>query len=394
MFSPWRADFPALQHDVVYLDSASSSQLPASSIHAISDYLLGGHGNAHRGMHPFSERANDIYHRCKLVVAEFCGGKQAQVVFTKSATEGINCVANHFREQLKPGDRIVTTALEHHANLLPWQKICADTGAELCVLPLKETGEIDDSSLPEWLDERCKLFAFSHGSNVLAADIPVAKWLQLAKQAGVKTLLDGAQAIVHEKVNFEQLGCDFYVFSAHKIYAASGIGILLAKNPDELTPLLLGGGIVEMVTEQSYSLSAAPERLEAGSPNIVGLVSLLASLTYLNTISFDEVQQHEAQITAYAIEQFQALGGVKLLPRHVGGYPIISLVDECHHSHDIISLLSMSNVCIRSGHHCAQPLFKALSVEHCLRVSIGMYNNKEDIDRLVSAWREAREILE
>lgn len=393
MQSPWRSDFPSLQQDIVYLDSASTSQLPLASIQAISDYLSGGHGNAHRGMHPFSERANNLYVQCKEAVASFCGAAVNQVVFTKSATEGINLVAYHFEKLLKPGDRIVTTAVEHHANLLPWQQICAKTGAELCVIPLRENGELDDEHLDEWLDERCKLFAFSHSSNVLAADIPTEKWLKMAKQAGVKTLLDGAQAIVHQPINFEQLDCDYYVFSSHKLYAATGIGVLLAKHSEALSPLLLGGGIVDKVSAQSYTLSTAPEFLEAGSPNIVGIVSLQASLSYLQNISFSEIHKHEAALTRYAIERLDALGDITFLPRQLHNYPVISLIDEQQHSHDIISLLSMSGICIRAGTHCAQPLLQALKRPHCLRVSIGMYNDASDIDRLIDAWKEAREIL-
>lgn len=393
MLSPWRIDFPALQQDAIYLDSASSSQLPRSSIEAISHYLIEGHGNAHRGMHVFSERANTLFNQCKTTLAEFCGAASQQVVFTKSATESINLVARSIEQQLQEGDRIVVTELEHHANLLPWQELCKRTGATLCVLPLMEDGEIDDTQLTDWLDERCKLFAFSQGSNVLATTIPVEKWLRKAKAAGVRTLLDGAQAVVHQKIDFLSLGCDFYVFSAHKLYAATGVGVLLAKEPDSLSPLLLGGGIVKNVSVNDYLLSDAPEKLEAGSPNMVGIVSLKASIDYLNTVSLQEAYDHEASLTRYAIEQLQQFQDITLLPRVDADYPVIALVDNQQHSHDVISMLSMNNICIRAGHHCAQPLLNALGMSHCLRISIALYNDKSDIDALIQAWREARNIL-
>lgn len=393
MYSPWRAYFPALRQEVVYLDTAASSQLPANSIQAITDYLIQGHGNAHRGMHIFSEQANELYHQCKVAIAEYCHAGLANVVLTKSATESINLVANTFLKSLKPGELIITTELEHHANLLPWQRICDETGAELRVLPLLASGEVDDSQLPQWLDSNCRLFAFSQSSNVLATSIPVKKWVALAREAGVKTLIDGAQAIAHEPIDFADLDCDFYAFSSHKLYASTGIGVLLAKEVNQLAPLLLGGGIVDEVTSDTYTLMTGPQRLEAGSPNMVGVVSLLATLEFLASISFEAIQLHESELTQYAVRQLSQLDGVELLPRMKSDYPVISLVDKQHHSHDIISLLNMNNICIRAGNHCAQPLMKALGLSHCLRVSIGMYNDKSDIDTLISAWQEAQLIL-
>ncbi len=390
MQSPWRNNFPSIQHtNCIYLDSASSCQVPSAVIDAVSHYLSSGHGNAHRGMYPFSEKANDIYHQCRQQIANFIESDEKHVIFCKSTTEAINQVATSIQHELKPEDSIIITELEHHANILPWQRICQLTGATLHVLPVTEEGTIDDSQLEVLLQQNCKLFAFSHSSNVLAAEQPVQHFIEKAKKAGVRTLVDGAQAIAHLPVNVKNMGCDYYVFSAHKLYSTTGCGILYAADPDSLSPLLLGGGIVNSVTTRDHQLISSIERFEAGSPDIVAIVALSAALNFIDECGHQEILDWENQLTSYFLSSIESISDIQLLPRPSPDLPVISLTSKALHSHDMATLLGMNNIAVRAGHHCAQPLLNALGLKHCIRASFGMYNNFSDIDRFVEQWQDA-----
>ena len=255
MSSHWKQKFPALtNHDIAYLDTASSCQLPAEVIQSISHYLQNGHGNPHRGMYPWSEKAEQIAQQCRKRVARLLSCNEQKIAFTKSTTESINIVANSLRDKLNAQHTIIVTQMEHHANLLPWQRLCQQTGAQLKLLPLKPNGELDLTNLSQWLSDNCALFAFTHVSNVIGTINPVHQMVQMAKQNNVPTLIDGAQAIAHQPVNITEIDCDYYAFSGHKLYAAGGIGVLYARNPQSIEPLLVGGGIVNRVTDNQYHL--------------------------------------------------------------------------------------------------------------------------------------------
>jgi len=401
--SPWKADFPALAgKPVSYLDSAATCQVPQSVIQALNDYLANGHGNPGRGLHRMSENASRVLQACRLKVAEFVGADEEQIAFTKSTTESINLVASNLRSTLTDKDSILVSEMEHHSNLLPWQRLCQQTGARLNILPLSQNGEFDLSRLQQFLADRCQLFAFTHGSNVLGNHPPVEFFIQQAKLASVKTLIDGAQAVSHTKIKLAELGCDFYAFSGHKLYAPGGSGVLYCRQPDSIEPLLLGGGIVNKTSASGYLLTKGITKLEAGSANLVSLVGLSAALDYVNQIGIENIIEYEKKLYAYLLASFNQLGDYQILS-HPSSKSLISFHSSLGfsgsnpsgqiHCHDIASILSDSQIAVRAGHHCAQPCLNAIGVKHCVRASLGLYTDSQDIDALIEGLKGVSQIL-
>lgn len=393
MESPWKNHFPALSNSkICYLDSAATTQVPKVVIESISDYLSDGCGNPGRGAYSQSENATLIINKCRKTVASFINCSAAQIVFTKGATESINMVANSLGLKLSANDSILVTQMEHHANLLPWLRICRETGARLNVLPLTAKGELDCSNLEAFLSDNCRIFALTHCSNVLGFINPINELCKIAKKHGVETLVDGAQSVSHQRIDLQQTNCDYYVFSGHKVYASGGSGVLYAKKPEQLSPLLLGGGIVTKVTNQDYQLQNGISKLEAGSSNMVAISALATAVEYIQDIGLQKIEEYEHQLTQKLYAAVDQLNNYQLIS-HKDSSNIISFNHKTFHCHDIASVLAEQDVSVRAGHHCAQPCLRALGVKHCLRASIGLYNGEDDINRLIEGLKQAQKIL-
>jgi len=394
MQSPYKQDFPALANqDIAYLDSAATCQVSSVVIEAVNDYLTQGQGNAGRGMHSFSQNADSILKTCRAKVADFINADQDKLIFTKGCTESINIVANGLKGQLCDKDSILVTVLEHHSNLLPWQRLCQQTGARLNVLPLDENGDLDCENLEVFLKDNCRLFAITQSSNILGNYPPIKQLIAAAKPYDVRTLVDGAQAIAHIPIDIKQMGCDYYAFSGHKLYAPSGAGILYANNPMELEPLLLGGGNVLKASLEGYLLKQDATQFEAGTTNLVSLVGLSSAIDYLSKIGYPSIYKLETKIHQYLTEQVKEKTSFKIIS-HPSSLSLVSFYSDKIHCHDVASLLAEKNVAIRAGHHCAQPCLNAIGIKHCLRASIGIYNDVHDIDRLISGLIEIERLFD
>ena len=385
MNSPWKLHFPSLNKaNTHYLDSAATTQVPQIVIDAISQYLSNGSGNPGRGSYSQSEMATLAIKECREKVASFIHCDAEQVIFTKGTTESVNLVANSFARNLTPKDSILVTQLEHHANLLPWQKLCQQTGAKLNILPIKLNGQLDLNDYQNLLNDNCKLVALTHCSNVIGLTNPIAQIIKLAKDIGVVTLIDGAQAISHVSVDMQEYDCDFYAFSGHKIYASGGSGVLYAKKPETLTPLLLGGGIVKRVTSNDYSLLNSNQKLEAGSSNMVALTGLSSAIDFVQSIGVEKIANYEKELTKELYQRISQLENYTIIS-HPDSSSIVSFYHKNIHCHDIASILAEFGVSVRAGHHCAQPCVTALGIKHCLRASVGLYNDSGDIDALIES---------
>lgn len=406
-----RADFPILSRvmrggrQLAYLDSGATSQRPLPVLDAERDFLLHSNGAVHRGAHQLMEESTDAYEQGRADVASFVGADPGELVFTKNATEAINLVSYaigdaRFASAVGPGDVIVTTELEHHANLIPWQELCRRTGAELrwygVTTDGPEAGRIDLDSLE--LDERVKLVAFSHHSNVTGAVAPVAELVGRAKAVGALTLLDACQSVPHQPVDFHDLGVDFAAFSGHKMLGPTGIGVLFGRSEllDALPPFLTGGSMIETVTMEATTYAPAPQRFEAGTPMTSQVVGLGAAARYLRDIGMAEVEKHEAELVSAALSGLSGIDGVRIigpLSMQDRGSPISFVVDSVH-AHDVGQVLDDDGVAVRVGHHCAWPLHRRFGVAATARASFAVYNTTEEVDRLVAGVRRAVEFFD
>ncbi|MBV1911103.1 MAG: aminotransferase class V-fold PLP-dependent enzyme [Kangiellaceae bacterium] len=400
LLSPWKKDFPALNEvsadlspgRLSYLDSAATCQVPEIVIANVADYLRAGQGNAGRGMHGLSERATTVIENCRQKVAKLIHCNSEQITFTKGTTESINLVANGLKHGITSNYSILVTQLEHHSNLLPWQQLCQQTGAKLNVLPIDARGNIDDSQLDMFLSENCALFAFTHCSNVLGNQPNIQHLTDSAKHFEVATLIDGAQAISHDDVNLQQIDCDYYAFSGHKLYAPGGSGILYSKDHSNLEPLLLGGGIVNKTTIADYELRTDSLRLEAGSANLVALTGLSSAIDYINSIGYGAIQRHEQALVTELVQRINNETSFDIVSS-LNSKNLVSFFSPKYHCHDVASLLAEKKVAVRAGHHCAQPCLQAIGVKHCLRASFGLYNDSDDIAQLIEGIKEIEETL-
>lgn len=402
-----RADFPILNRvmrggrQLAYLDSGATSQRPIPVLDAERDFLLHSNGAVHRGAHQLMEESTDAYERGRADIAAFVGAEPDELVFTKNATEAINLVSytigdSRFDRAVGPGDVIVTTELEHHANLIPWQELCRRTGAELRWYGVTDDGRIDLDSLE--LDERVKLVAFSHHSNVTGALAPVAELVGRAKAVGALTLLDACQSVPHQPVHFHDLDVDFAAFSGHKMLGPNGIGVLYGRREllNTLPPFLTGGSMIETVTLEATTYAPAPQRFEAGTPMTSQLVGLGAAARYLQDIGMAAVQQHESELVAAALAGLSSVEGVQILGpvcTQDRGSPV-SFVVEGVHAHDVGQVLDDDGVAARVGHHCAWPLHRRFGVAATVRASFAVYNTVEEVDRLIAGVRRAVEFFD
>lgn len=401
-----RADFPILKRtmrggkQLAYLDSGATSQRPWQVLDAEREFLVTSNGAVHRGAHQLMEEASDAYEQGRADLAAFVGADTDELVFTKNATEALNLVAyalgdNRFERAVGPGDVIVTTELEHHANLIPWQELARRTGATLRWYGVTDDGRIDLDSLQ--LDERVKVVAFSHHSNVTGALAPVDELVSRAGTVGALTVLDACQSVPHEPVDFHALGVDFAAFSGHKMLGPNGIGVLYGRRPhlSELPPFLTGGSMIETVTMEAATYAAPPQRFEAGTPMTSQVVGLGAAVRYLGALGMDAVRAHERELTAAALEGLSGIGGVRILgPTSMEnrGSPV-SFVVEGVHAHDVGQVLDDDGVAVRVGHHCALPLHRRFGLAATARASFAVYNTPDEVERLVAGVRRALDFV-
>ena len=392
-----RRDFPILDqqvhgHPLIYFDNAATSQKPRQVIDAIVSYYQQDNANVHRGIHTLSERATAAYEGARTTVAEFLHASADEIVFVRNATEGINLLAWAWsREHLVPGDEILLTEMEHHANTIPWQQVARERGATIRYLPVDATtGELDSSAFDGLVTDRTKLFALTHMSNVLGTVPPVADLVRRAKERGLFVVIDGAQAAPHIAVDVRTLGCDAYVFTGHKLYGPTGIGVLYVRRDvlAKLPPYQTGGGMIESVERDHATWQDPPIRFEAGTPNIAGAVGLAAAIRYLQSVGLDAIHRHEAQLTVHALDRLRTVSGVHVYgpidPSRRGA--LVAFTVDGIHPHDLGSLLDQEGIAIRAGHHCTQILHRdVLGQIATARISLGLYNTTDEIDRFILA---------
>ena len=397
-----RADFPALDQDVnghrlVYLDSAASAQQPSAVIDAITRYERHDHANVHRGVHTLSHRATDAYEGARDTLRAFINAASTtEVVFTSGTTEAINLVAQSFcRPRLGPGDKVLITHLEHHANIVPWQLVCEQTGAQLVVAPINDRGELELDALYTLMDDAVRLLAISHVSNALGTINPVKAIIAEAHSRDIPVLVDGAQGVPHMKVDVRDLDCDFYAFSGHKMFGPTGTGVLYGKEAllDAMPPYQGGGDMILEVSFSGTTFNELPYKFEAGTPNISGVVGFGAAAKYLEDLGMQNVEAWEHELSKYMMQQLSAIEDIRLIgtAAHKAGVQSFLLGDI--HPHDLGTILDHQGVAIRTGHHCAMPVMEFFDVPGTARASLALYNNFDDIDRLVAALDKAREIF-
>ncbi len=397
-----RRDFPLLSRvlngkPVIYLDSAVSGQMPLCAIERMAKYERDEHTNVHRGVSTLSQEATDFYEAAREKVRRFLGAASVrEIVWTRGTTEAINLVAQTFgRRAVQAGDELLVSAMEHHANIVPWQMLAQEKGATLKVIPITDDGELILESLDELITERTKLLAVTHVSNVLGTVNPVKEIIARAHAKGVPVLVDGAQAVPHLKVDVQDLDADFYVFSGHKLSGPTGIGALYGKlaHLEAMPPWHGGGNMIRSVTWEKTTYMAAPGKFEAGTPPIAAAIGLGAALDYLTNLGLDRIAAQEHDLLVYATERLERIPGLRILGKARDKASVISFVVEGIHPHDMGSLLDGEGVVIRAGHHCAQPLMARYNVPATTRASFAYFNTREDIDVLVSAVEKAIELF-
>ena len=397
-----RADFPALQQQVhgrplVYLDNAATTQKPRPVIEAIRRYYEHDNANVHRGVHALSERATDAYEGARETVRGFINAASTrEIVFTRNATESINLVARAWGDaNIRRGDEIVITGMEHHSNIVPWQLLCERTGGKLRVAPIDDRGDVDLTQFEALINERTRLVAVVHLSNALGTINPVAEMVALAKMAGAAVLVDGSQAAYHLPIDVQALGVDFYAFTGHKVYGPTGIGVLYGREAvlEAMPPFLGGGDMIRTVAFDGSTWNDLPYKFEAGTPHIAGAVGLAAAVRYIGQIGFDAIGAHEAGLLAGATEALSAVPGLRIVGTARRKASVISFVMDGIHPHDIGTIVDREGVAIRTGHHCAQPVMDRYGIPATARASFAMYNTSEEIEALVAALGRARALL-
>ncbi len=399
-----RADFPIFERrfggaPLVYLDSGATSQKPRAVIEALTAHLSEHNANIHRGVYPLAQEADAAFESARTRIAAFTGAEPKTTIFTKNATEAINLVARSWgAAHLGPGDAVLITQMEHHANLVPWQQICRERGAELRYLEVDEHGELSLAQLDAELARGdVRIVAFAHVSNVLGTINPVAEIAARARAAGAATLVDGAQAVPQMSVDVQELGADFYAWTGHKAVGPTGIGVLHGRREllEAMEPFLTGGDMIASVSQQQTTWNELPFKFEAGTPPIAEAVGLAAAVDYLGALGMTRVREHERELTELMLARLAEVPGVRTVGPPAGRErgALVSFTVEGMHPHDIAELLGRDGVCVRAGHHCAQPLMRCLGVAATARASLGVYNEESDIDALVAALRKGREVF-
>ena len=397
-----RREFPVLSMSVhgkplCYLDNAASSQRPQCVIDAVSDYYETTHANVHRGVHALSQQATDLFEGAREKVRRFVNARSTkEIVFVRGTTEAVNLVAQSYaRPRLGPGDEILISWLEHHANIVPWQMVCEQTGATLKVIPINLAGEVDCDAFEHLLSPRTRLLALTHVSNALGTIVPVEYFVRAARARGIPVLLDGAQAVPHLKVDLQALDCDFYCFSGHKMCGPTGIGILYGREAllREMPPWQGGGDMILAVSFTRTIYNELPYKFEAGTPHIAGAIGLGAAVDYLEALGLDRIAAAEHALLDYATRQLSAIPGLRFIGTAREKAAVASFTIENIHPHDLGTILDHEGVAIRTGHHCAMPVMDFFGVPATARASFAFYNTRDEVDRLVAALQVAREML-
>ena len=397
-----RQDFPILHQQVhdrplVYLDNAASSQKPVQVIDAISNYYRHDNANVHRGVHKLSQRATDAYEGSRSKVRGFLNAKSdKEIVFVRGATEAINLIAQSFvRPKLQADDEILISYMEHHANIVPWQMLCEQTGATLKVIPMTEAGELDLSTLDDLLNDRTKILAVGHVSNALGTVNPIKEMIRKAHAKNIPVLIDGAQAVPHMVVDVQDLDCDFYVFSGHKMFAPTGIGAMYGKQEllEAMPPWQGGGDMILSVSFEHTQYNELPYKFEAGTPHIAGAIGLGAAIDYMQDLGIANIAQHEHDLLVAATEKVSAMDGVRIIGTAKQKASVLSFMIEGVHPHDVGTIFDQEGVAIRTGHHCAQPIMQFYGIPATVRASFAFYNTMEEVDSLVMGIKKVQELF-
>jgi cysteine desulfurase / selenocysteine lyase len=397
-----RADFPILRSSahgkpLVYLDNAATTQKPQVVLDALADYYTSSNANVHRGVHYLSGRATDLFEEARATVARFIGAAEPrEVIFTRNATEGINLVAQAWgRTNVREGDEILISAIEHHSNIVPWYMLCAEKGATLRVIPMFDNGELDLEAFGRLLSAKTRLVAISALSNALGTVTPLPEIIRAAHAAGALVLVDGAQAAYHMPVDVRTLDCDFFALTGHKLYGPTGIGVLYGKAAllEAMPPWMGGGDMIASVTFERCTWNVIPNKFEAGTPDIAGAVGLGVAVDYVSAIGMDRIQAYEQELLAYGTDALNQVDGLRIFGTAPRKASILSFVMEGIHPHDLGTIVDREGVAIRTGQHCAQPVMDRLGIPATARASLAMYNTREEIDALVAALRKARKVF-
>ncbi len=396
-----REDFPILSQTVrgkplVYLDSAATSQKPIQVIEAVSRYYQSINANVHRGAHFLSEQATEAFESARQKVASFINAPAAkECIFTRGTTEAINLVASSFGQGLKAGDEVLISHLEHHSNIIPWQLLCERQGLSLKVAPITEQGEIDLTAFKALLSDRTRMVALNHISNALGTINPIKEMIALAKEQGATVLVDGAQALPHQRVDVQALGADFYAFSGHKMFAPTGIGVLWGRAAllEKMPPYQGGGEMISSVTFAKSEYAPLPHKFEAGTPNIAGAIGLSAAIDYLNGLDMQVVQAYETSLLEYASNQLLDDPSIRIIGQARKKVSVISFTLKNIHPHDIGTILDSEGIAVRSGHHCAMPVMDFFKVPATVRASLSFYNTKDEVDALCAGLQKVKKVF-
>ncbi|GHG68200.1 cysteine desulfurase [Comamonas sp. JC664] len=398
-----RADFPILHQEVrgrplVYLDSAATAQKPQAVIDALVRFYQHDNANVHRGVHVLSERATEAYEGARETVRRFINAQDVkEIVFVRGTTEAINLVAQTYgRKHIGAGDEVLITQMEHHANIVPWRMLCEQTGAVLKVIPVDDRGELILDAVDALLTERTRILAVTHVSNALGTVAPVKALTRRAHAKGIPVLVDGAQAVTHFPVDVQDLGCDFYAFSGHKMFGPTGIGVLYGRKDrlEAMPPYQGGGDMILSVTMEKVTYNRVPYRFEAGTPNLEGAVGLAAAIRYLESLGMENVAAHDRELLAYATQALESVPGLRMVGTAREKSGVLSFMLGDIHPHDVGTILDREGICIRTGHHCAQPVMQHFKVPATSRASLALYNTREDVDALVRGLHKVLEVFQ
>ncbi|NVJ18397.1 cysteine desulfurase [Myxococcus sp. AM010] len=398
-----REDFPILHQEVrgrplVYLDSAATAQKPQAVIDALVRFYQHDNANVHRGVHVLSERATEAYEGARETVRRFINARDAkEVVFVRGTTEAINLVAQTYgRKHIGAGDEVLITQMEHHANIVPWRMLCEQTGAVLKVIPVDDRGELVLDAVDALLTERTRILAVTQVSNALGTVVPVKELTRRAHAKGIPVLVDGAQAVTHFPVDVQDLGCDFYAFSGHKMFGPTGIGVLYGRKEllEAMPPYQGGGDMILSVTMEKVTYNRVPYRFEAGTPNLEGAVGLAAAIRYLEALGMEHVAAHDRALLAYATQALESVPGLRMVGTAREKSAVLSFMLADIHPHDVGTILDREGICIRTGHHCAQPVMQHFKVPATSRASLALYNTREDVDALVRGLHKVLEVFQ
>jgi cysteine desulfurase/selenocysteine lyase len=397
-----RRDFPILHQRVrggplAYLDNGATTQKPIQVIDAVSSYYSRDNANVHRGVHELSQRATDAYEGAREKVREFINAADArEIVFVRGTTEAINLVAQSFaRPRMKPGDEIIVTEMEHHSNIVPWQMVVQQTGAVIRVATVTDSGEVDPGVFESLFNDRTRLLAVTHISNALGTVNPIREMIRTARQYDTTVVIDGAQAVAHGTVDVRELDCDFYAFSGHKLYGPTGIGVLYGKmeHLESMEPYQGGGEMILMVTFENATYAKPPARFEAGTPNIAGAIGLAAAIDYVRGHGLAAIRAHEQELLDYAQERAAAIDGLRIIGTAAEKGAILSFVFDQVHAHDVGTIMDSEGLAVRAGHLCAMPVMKRFGIAATTRASFGIYNTREEVDRLIGGMHKVLEVM-